>query len=109
MDVMEGCSTANVFDVVSMAVEQLCTTTTSSTHGRCWSLDEENLEGIRARDGRGGFVMLRKSLHDPLISLQYEGTSTDEIRNVLIDPMLKIFRGDPVISQSLNLSPLEAY
>ena len=109
MDVMEGCSTANVFDVVSMAVEQLCTTTTSSTHGRCWSLDEENLEGIRARDGRGGFFMLRKSLHDPLISLQYEGTSTDEIRNVLIDPMLKIFRGDPVISQSLNLSPLEAY
>lgn len=103
MDVMEGCSTSNVFDVVSLAVEQLCT-----TPGQ-WSLDTENLEGVRVRDGHGGFFMLRKSLHDPLISLQYEGTSRDEIRNVLIHPMLNIFRRDPVISQSLNLSPLEAY
>ncbi len=45
-----------------------------------WTLDEENLEGIRVRMGTGGgggfFVMLRVSLHDPIISLQVEARST---------------------------------
>lgn len=96
-------TTVTVFDAASLALEQFCITEST------WSLDRDNLEGVRVRIGNGGFFMLRKSLHDPLISLQLEGTSREEIRNVVIKPLLQLLRNDPVVSQGLSLAVLETY
>ena len=106
MDVMDGSlqTTSDVFHMVSSAVEQMTTSGSDS-----WVLDRENLEGVRVRIGNGGFFMLRKSLHDPLISLQLEATSRDEICTIVIQPMLALFRNFPGIDQVLNLSVLETF
>ena len=90
--------------MISSTVEQMTTTGSVS-----WVLDRENLEGVRVRIGNGGFFMLRMSLHDPLISLQLEATSRDEIRKIVIEPLLTLFRNVPGICQGLNLSVLETF
>ena len=106
MDVMDGSlqTTSDVFHMISSTVEQMTTTGSVS-----WVLDRENLEGVRVRIGNGGFFMLRMSLHDPLISLQLEATSRDEIRKIVIEPLLTLFRNVPGICQGLNLSVLETF
>jgi phosphomannomutase len=104
-------TTSAVFDFAALEIEQLCNSLGSDEDPAVatWSLDEDNLEGIRVRTGNGGFFMLRKSLHDPVISLQVEGTSRDEVRSCVIDPLLKLFDSEPQIRSALNLNALEAY
>lgn len=104
-------STSIVFDFAALEIEQLCESVGSDEDPAIatWSLDEENLEGIRVRTGNGGFFMLRKSLHDPVISLQVEGRSKDEIRTNVIDPLLQLFDSESRIGKALNLSALQAY
>jgi hypothetical protein len=53
--------------------------------------------------------MLRKSLHDPVISLQVEGTSREQVRECVVNPLLKLFDSEPQIRGALNLNALEAY
>jgi len=76
-----------------------------------WDLDLENLEGVRVRTKsmNGGFFMLRKSLHDPLISLQIEGTGAQAIRDAVISPILSLLQDKPDISNSLELGVLNKY
>lgn len=76
-------------------------------HG--WSLDMDNLEGIRVRLGDGQFFMLRKSLHDPIISLQIEAASDPEARQRVIKPLLELFQSQDVIQSKLDLSVLQNY
>jgi phosphomannomutase len=104
-------TTLAVFDFMALEIEQLCQSLGSDEDSAVatWSLDEDNLEGIRVRTGNGGFFMLRKSLHDPVISLQVEGTSRDQVRECVIDPLLKLFDSEPQIRSALNLNALEAY
>jgi len=104
-------STSVVFDYAALEIEQLCQSVGSDEDPTVatWSLDEDNLEGIRVRTGNGGFFMLRKSLHDPVISLQVEGTSRDEIRATVIDPLLNLFASESRIGKALNLNALQAY
>ena len=104
-------STAAVFDFAALEIEQLCESlgTDEDPVLATWNLDRDNLEGIRVRTGNGGFFMLRKSLHDPVISLQVEGTSRDEIRANVIDPLLNLFASESQIGNAVNLSALQAY
>ncbi|KAL7572921.1 hypothetical protein ACA910_004565 [Epithemia clementina (nom. ined.)] len=74
-----------------------------------WSLDVDNLEGIRVRVGGGQFFMLRKSLHDPIISLQVEASSDTEARRLVIDPLLELLDSEEAIRSQLDLSVLRDF
>lgn len=87
VNVLDGtlASTHRIFNDIANDI----TMAASSQEG--WELDLKNLEGVRVRNGSdGGFFMLRKSLHDPVISLQVEGSSVDDIRRTVISPLLDI-------------------
>ena len=57
-----------------------------------WTVDAENLEGVRVRMSSGGFFMLRQSLHDPVISLQIEAISEDVARENVVRPLVSMFK-----------------
>jgi len=98
-------TTNRMFDSIANDIARA----TSSQKG--WELDQENLEGIRVRNGSdGSFFMLRKSLHDPVISLQVEGSSANNVRQTVILPLLEIIesKGDQFAS-SINSSALSDY
>ena len=80
-------TTDSVFSEIANLIEEECSAT-DQRNG--WELDTENLEGVRVRIGEGGFFMLRKSLHDPIISLQIEGSSRDSVRAKVVNPILKL-------------------
>ena len=99
-------TTATVFDLVSLEVEEMCMDKSSPLP---WSLDIDNLEGVRVRTGNGGFFMLRKSLHDPLISLQVEANSRDEAEANIVRPLLERFKSLEQINKYLDMRVLEEY
>jgi len=107
LSVLDGTlsTTDDMFDSIAKDIEKAIFTQ------KGWELDQENLEGIRVRNGSdGSFFMLRKSLHDPVISLQVEGSSADDVRQTVISPLLEIIesKGDQYAS-SINSSALSAY
>jgi len=94
---------AAVFERAAQEIEDLCSTTAS------WELDTENLEGVRVRTGNGGFFMLRKSLHDPLISLQVEAQNKKEAVDDVVEPLLKRFQSVDAIDSVLETTNLAKY
>ena len=113
MNLLDGTmsSTASVFDFAALEIEQLCESIGSDEDPvvATWDLDRDNLEGIRVRTGNGGFFMLRKSLHDPVISLQVEGVSREQVRENVVEPLLKLFSSEGPISDVLDLRALQEY
>lgn len=112
MNVLDGSleTTADVFDFILMDIERACCGEEECTLD--WMVDEDNLEGLRIRNlsvPSGGFFMLRKSLHDPLISLQLEGESREDVHWTVVEPMLELFSKEERIRTSLDLSVLENY
>jgi phosphomannomutase len=97
-------TTQEVFDLCTSVIERRCSRRNSE-----WILDEENLEGIRVRLGNGQFFMLRKSLHDPLVSLQIEAESKAEARRLITDPLVHAFSSHPSIFDALDTSVLDTY
>lgn len=90
-------TTSLMFDFCALEIERLAKRESKVENDvtAVWEVDEENLEGIRVRTGpNGGFFMLRKSLHDPIISLQVEATSREEAHSVIIEPLLTHFEGN---------------
>eukprot|EP00558_Chaetoceros_sp_UNC1202_P009710 CAMPEP_0197247134 /NCGR_PEP_ID=MMETSP1429-20130617/26123_1 /TAXON_ID=49237 /ORGANISM="Chaetoceros sp., Strain UNC1202" /LENGTH=402 /DNA_ID=CAMNT_0042707967 /DNA_START=33 /DNA_END=1242 /DNA_ORIENTATION=+ len=85
MDVSDGSldTTNLIFQTIVKLIETGC-----ADENKGWELDTDNLEGVRVRIGDGGFFMLRKSLHDPIISLQVEGSSVQSIRDNVVSPIL---------------------
>jgi phosphomannomutase len=77
-------TTTFVFEEVTKELKKQCNSVAT------WKLDEGNLEGIRMKLASGGFFMLRQSLHDPVISMQVESVSTEEAKNIVLEPVLKI-------------------
>lgn len=71
-----------------------------------WTIDEDNLEGIRVRLGNGQFFMLRKSLHDPIISLQIEANSHESARELIVDPILDLLGS---LDSKLEMTALTSY
>jgi phosphomannomutase len=107
MNVLDGSivSTGGLFEQLCQLVENACEVNED------WVLDVENLEGVRVRNLMdGGFFMVRKSLHDPLISVQVEGSSVDSVRKVVIGPLVRLMEeglGDSL--SILDLKPLLEY
>lgn len=107
MEVSDGSldTTNTIFEKVVNLIEAGCT---DEENG--WELDTENLEGVRVRIGGGGFFMLRKSLHDPLISLQLEGSSVESLRDIVVSPILAFFQmEDHKFSSDIDTSCLANY
>ncbi len=96
MNVNDGsiATTNEVFKIFSQLIEGEC----SSLPSHDWYLDDENLEGVRVRTGEGGFFMLRKSLHDPIISLQIEGPSRNSVLEKVIYPIQSLLNSSEICS-----------
>lgn len=97
-------STIQIFDLLSSEVETNC----DVKKGK-WVLDNDNLEGIRVSTGDGGYFMLRKSLHDPVISLQVEAMTKDAAKTDVIQPLLEIFQHQPEVLSLLDFSSIVDY
>lgn len=98
-----------LFDFCALEIERLCA---KEDHGAAvdnWSIDNDNLEGIRIRVGKGQFFMIRKSLHDPVISLQLEAASREEAKKLIVDPLLTLFESEEQIKSRLNLEALQGF
>ena len=106
MDAIDGSleTTESIFEMGARIIEDSCAERSLS-----WNLDGGNLEGVRVRTGSGGFFMLRKSLHDPLISLQIESTSKEDAMKTVVVPLLEKFQSVEAISGSLDLNALRNY
>jgi phosphomannomutase len=90
-------STSRIFDQAAKDIEAGCRTMSG------WSLDTENLEGIRVTVGDdGSFFMLRKSLHDPVLSLQVEADSKEDAKRNIVDPILSIFEASSQESDNIR-------
>ena len=111
-----------VFDFCALEIENLCqnhpneamieedVNVNEARAHSYWSVDMDNLEGIRVRVGlEGQFFMLRMSLHDPIISLQLEAASLDKARKLIVNPLLELFESEEQIYSQLNLSVLRDF
>lgn len=97
-------STARLFDYAALEIEAACGTVPK------WKLDLENMEGIRVSVGNeGSFFMLRKSLHDPVLSLQIESESREFATTEIVGPILSLLSGESQIGSSLDVTMLEDY
>jgi LmbE family N-acetylglucosaminyl deacetylase len=77
-------TTTSIFERVNRSLTEMCERVDD------WSLDEENLEGVRVRLSSGGFFMIRQSLHDPVMSMQVESISKEEAREKVLMPLLEL-------------------
>lgn len=97
-------SVTRVFDVVALEIETHCEEQLQ------WSVDRDNLEGIRVlTGGDGGFFLLRKSLHDPVICLQVEASSKAAAKKIITEPLLQLLLSVPHTAEVLDLTALEQY
>lgn len=80
-------TTSSIFQLI---VEAVLTEQCESNDD--WTVDTDNLEGVRVRLCSGGFFMLRQSLHDPVISLQIESVSEDVARENVLRPLVRMFK-----------------
>ena len=96
-----------IFDDCVDEIERRCISPEWSGEG--WVIDQDNLEGIRIRFGSGQFFMLRKSLHDPIISLQLEARSKEEARRRVVDPLRQLLASIPSADRALDMSVLRHY
>jgi phosphomannomutase len=93
-----------LFDFVALEIEAICDEHDS------WTIDADNLEGIRVSTGSdGGYFLLRKSLHDPILCLQVEANTKDDARRQVVKPLLQLFQSQERIANNLDLSALLQY
>lgn len=91
-----------LFDLIALEIEAHCDFKPE------WSVDRDNLEGIRVLTGKdGGFFLLRKSLHDPVMCLQVEASSKAAAEQLITNPLLDLFKTHA--SELLDLSAIEQY
>ena len=106
LEVVDGSleTTRKYFDLLQSMVERECEKRTD------WTLDEENLEGVRVRTGTdtGGFFMLRVSLHDPIVSLQIEAKSSESAVESVAWPLSEMIEACTVI-ECLDFGILNRY
>jgi phosphomannomutase len=113
-------SMREMFDIAALQIELECeppntkgkansssSPRTGPTSG--WTVDRENLEGIRVSTGDGGYFMLRRSLHDPVMILEVESTSKEAARSSVVEPLLRLFAAQDNIESRVNLEKLRAY
>mmetsp|Transcript_28230 Transcript_28230/g.31739 ORF Transcript_28230/g.31739 Transcript_28230/m.31739 type:complete len:653 (+) Transcript_28230:25-1983(+) len=97
-------SVIRLFDLVALDIETHCDEQPE------WSVDRENLEGIRVSTQKdGGYFLLRKSLHDPVMCLQVEATSKEAAKKLITEPLLRLFEAEPKVAQILDVLSLVQY
>ena len=74
-------TTTTIFNKLSKSLKEKCNSMDE------WTLDGDNLEGVRVRLSSGGFFMIRQSLHDPVISFQVESISQEVAAEKVMAPM----------------------
>jgi len=84
-------ATEEIFREICERLEAKCEESSETS----WALDRKNLEGVRIRvrsndEKEGTFFMLRKSLHDPVLSVQVEASSKEQCQKYILRPLLKI-------------------
>jgi phosphomannomutase len=95
-----------LFDFVALEIESMC----DGKQQNSWVLDRDNLEGIRVSTGAdGGYFLLRKSLHDPVMCLQVEASSKESAIHKIVDPLLRLFHSQSRIAHTLDLSSMRNY
>jgi len=77
-------STTSIFEQIATSLIERCNVVDD------WSLDEDNLEGVRIRLSSGGFFMIRQSLHDPVMSMQVESSSKEDATKMVLTPLLEL-------------------
>jgi phosphomannomutase len=93
-----------VFDLLTSEIDGF------SGMNNTWKVDRDNLEGIRLRFlSEGQFFMLRKSLHDPIVSLQIEAQHRKQARELIVQPLVKLLEANKNISNKLDISALKDY
>jgi phosphomannomutase len=92
------------FDVCAMTINDLAI---SNNHD--WEIDIASLEGVRVRLGHNQFFMLRKSLHDPILSFQVEAMSKELFRETALRPLLQAWESRSSIARNLDLTPLKEF
>uniref|UniRef100_A0A6S8ZXF6 Phosphomannomutase n=4 Tax=Ditylum brightwellii TaxID=49249 RepID=A0A6S8ZXF6_9STRA len=108
LNVLDGSiqTTTQVFGHIANIVEDACTGGNGSEKVTEWELDSENLEGVRVRTGNGGFFMLRRSLHDPVISIMVEGTSPHDVQT-FFERLYNLLQRNKEITGAVELSVLQ--
>jgi phosphomannomutase len=96
-------SAVGLFDFLALEVEAMC-----DNHEN-WTVDSDNLEGIRVSTGGGGFFLLRKSLHDPVFCLQVEAENKEDAKRSVVQPLLHMIRSESRIAATLDTTDLEQY
>uniref|UniRef100_A0A7R9WNF3 Alpha-D-phosphohexomutase alpha/beta/alpha domain-containing protein n=1 Tax=Craspedostauros australis TaxID=1486917 RepID=A0A7R9WNF3_9STRA len=97
-------STSATFEVLEAAVVEACGDARVG-----WTLDDENLEGVRVNTSdEGSFFMLRQSLHDPILCLQIEATDKTAAREAVVGPLVAIMKKLGV-EANLNTDSLAQY
>ena len=105
-------SMRGLFDFAALEIEMTC------DEEAAWTIDEENLEGIRVSlggtaDGKeesdNGYFLIRKSLHDPVICLQVEARSKKDAIQLAVLPLIKTFQSEPRLASGLDFSDLSKY
>jgi phosphomannomutase len=102
-----------LFDFLALEIECAC------DEHETWSIDTENLEGVRIslggrrqaanqKDDDNGFFLIRKSLHDPVICLQVEARSKNDAKELVVEPLLKILGSEPRLRR-LGFDDLSTY
>jgi phosphomannomutase len=101
----------HVFDCCQTMVDAYCENNydNNAVTAPKWQVDRLNLEGIRVRLGDGPFFMMRKSLHDPIISVQIEARSVEEAREHMVRPLYRLLRQVSQIKDYVTLDVLDEY
>lgn len=97
-----------IFDVCVSEVINKCKASRSN-EDETWSIDDDNLEGIRVRLGHSQFFMLRKSLHDPIICVQIEARSKEEALKLIVKPLVQLLESNASIENVLDMESLRIY
>eukprot|EP00898_Chlorokybus_atmophyticus_P004939 jgi/Chlat1/5446/Chrsp36S05444 len=78
-----------------------------------WHLEDENYEGWRVRvdegDGKEGWVLLRQSLHDPLLPLNVESDVANGCSAIIKDLYDNFLRDNKLVDGILELKNLEPF
>mmetsp|Transcript_38608 Transcript_38608/g.93552 ORF Transcript_38608/g.93552 Transcript_38608/m.93552 type:complete len:714 (-) Transcript_38608:1070-3211(-) len=105
-------SMRGLFDFAALEIEMTC------DEEAAWTIDDENLEGIRVslggtadsqKEDDNGYFLIRKSLHDPVVCLQVEARSKEDAMQLAVLPLLKIFQSEPRLASGLDFSDLSKY
>eukprot|EP00899_Mesostigma_viride_P020964 jgi/Mesvir1/2886/Mv13960-RA.2 len=78
-----------------------------------WKPEAENYEGTRVRvdegGGKEGWILLRQSLHDPLLPMNVETEVKGGISRIVQDLDKYFLKGNPLVEGILDVSSLKPY